>query len=183
MSDVPEVIILCGFSGSGKTETGEQLAKRLGFGFTDTDATVEEALGKTIPEIFLKLGEAKFRFAESDVMRMAIKHRPQVIALGAGTIADENTLAYVKNNGYLIYLRTTPETVYERLRDSHLRPMLQSFSKEEENEKQIVMGRIRELMEVREALYLQANLIVNTEEKSTAEVAAEIENTLRNDEN
>jgi shikimate dehydrogenase len=179
MSDMPEVIILCGFSGSGKTETGEQLAERLKFGFTDTDATVEEVMGKTIPEIFLKLGEAKFRFAESDVMRMAIKRRPQVIALGAGTIADENTLAFVKQSGFLIYLRTTPETVYDRLRDSHLRPMLQAFSKEEEDQKEIVMERIKQLMEVREAIYMQSELVVDTEGKSTADVAAEIESTLK----
>jgi len=181
MSTKPEVILLCGFSGSGKTEAGKLLSENIGYGFTDTDATVEEVLGKSIPEIFLKQGEGKFRFAESDVLRMALKRKPQVIALGGGTIADEQTLAYVRENGFLIYLRVTPETVYERLQNSHIRPMLQSFTQDEEDQKEIVMKRIRKLLEEREKFYLKADLVVNTEGKSTDEVASEIESNLRND--
>lgn len=182
MKKLPEIILLCGFSGSGKTETGKQLSEKLGYGFTDTDATVEEVLGKTIPEIFLKLGEAKFRFAESDVMRMAMKRQPQVMALGGGTIADDNNLAFVKSSGFLIYLQTTPETVYDRVRDSHLRPMLQTFSRDVDDQKEVVMKRIRELMQEREQYYLKADLVIKTDGKSTEEVAAEIEAIMKNDE-
>ena len=57
---LPEIVLLCGFSGSGKTETGKILSEKLGYGFTDTDATVEEELGKSIPEIFLKQGVIRF---------------------------------------------------------------------------------------------------------------------------
>lgn len=180
MSTKPEVILLCGFSGSGKTETGRLLSENIGYGFTDTDATVEEALGKSIPEIFLKLGEGKFRFAESDVLRMALKRKPQVIALGGGTIADNQTLAYVKESGYLIYLRVTPETVYERLQSSHLRPMLQSFTPDEKDQREMVMKRIRKLLDEREKFYLKADLVIDTEGKSTDEVAVEIEKALNN---
>jgi shikimate kinase len=182
MSALPEVILLCGFSGSGKTETGRQLSEKLGYGFTDTDATVEESLGKTIPEIFLKHGEGKFRFAESDVLRMAIKHKPQVIALGGGTISDEHTLAYIRENGFLIYLRVTPETVYERIQKSHLRPMLQQFSEKEADQEEIVMARIRKLLDDREKYYMKSDLVIDTEGKSVDEVAAEIEATLKGDE-
>ena len=179
MNKKPDVILLCGFSGSGKTETGERLSQSLGYGFTDTDATVEEVMGKSIPEIFMKLGEAKFRFAESDVIRMALKNKPQVMALGGGTIADENTLSYVKELGYLIYLRVTPETVYERLKDSHLRPMLQQFTDDEEDQKEMVMKRIRKLLEEREKFYLKADYIIDTEDKSVEEVASEIEDSFK----
>jgi shikimate kinase len=179
METLPDVILLCGFSGSGKTETGKELAENLGYGFTDTDATVEEALGKSIPEIFAKLGEGKFRFAESDVMRMAFKKKPQVISLGGGTIADDNNLKYVKSNGYLIYLRAGVETVYERLRDSHLRPMLQAFSREEDIQKEMVIKRIKELMQERETYYLKADLIIDTDGKAIADVAGEIGDALK----
>ena len=182
MSTKPEVILLCGFSGSGKTETGRRLSENMGYGFTDTDATVEEVMGKSIPEIFLKLGEGKFRFAESDVLRMALKRKPQVIALGGGTIADDQTLAYVKENGYLIYLRVTPETVYERLRNSHMRPMLQSFAPDEEDQREIVMKRIRKLLDEREKFYMKADLIVDTENKSAEEIVLEVESALKNNE-
>ncbi len=181
MKDLPEVILLCGFSGSGKTETGEKLSALLEYGFTDTDATVEEVMKKSISEIFLKLGEAKFRFAESDVLRMAMKRRPQVISLGGGTIADDNSLSYVKDNGFLIYLKVSPETIFERVKKSHLRPMLQTFSKDIEDQKEIVMQRINDLLVERERFYLKADMVVDTESKSVEEVAAEIEANLKSD--
>lgn len=178
MTDIPEVIFLCGFSGSGKTETGEILAKKLDYGYLDTDRTVEETLGKTIPEIFAKDGEGKFRFAEWDIIRMALKSKPRVIALGGGTIGDDNNLAYVKDNGYLVYLQVKPETVYERLLTSHLRPMLQAFSRDEKDQEEIVMKRIRDLLSEREAFYLKADMIVNTEGRTPEEVAEEIKGKL-----
>lgn len=181
MKDLPEVILLCGFSGSGKTETGEKLSTLLEYGFTDTDATVEEVMGKSISEIFLKLGEAKFRFAESDVLRMAMKRRPQVISLGGGTIADDNSLAFIKDGGFLIYLKVGPETIFERIRKSHVRPMLQSFSKDIDDQKDIVMQRINDLLADREKYYLKADMVIDTEGKSTEAVAAEIEANLRSD--
>jgi shikimate kinase len=170
MSKIPPVVLLCGFSGSGKTKTGPQLAESLGYEFLDTDATVEEVLGKSVPEIFLKLGEAKFRFAEADVLRMAVKRSRQVIALGGGTIADENTLAYVKESGYLVYLKVGPETVYDRLGKSHMRPMLQSFTEGQEDQKEVIMKRIRKLLEDREQFYIQADLVIDTEGKTSAAI-------------
>lgn len=182
MKKPPEIIFLCGFSGSGKTETGACLARRLRYGFTDTDATVEDVLGKSIPEIFAKMGEYKFRFAESDVVRMSVEKKPRVISLGGGTIVDENNLEYVRDNGFLIYLRVTPETVYERLRDGHIRPMLEAFSKDEESQKEAVMTRIRRLLDERERYYNRADLVIDTEGKSPEEVAGEIEGTLTREE-
>lgn len=181
MKETRDVIFLCGFSGSGKTETGKILAELLEFGFTDTDATVEEVMGKSIPEIFARVGEAKFRFAEADVVRMSVKQKPMVIALGGGAVDDEKTLEWVKNNGSLVYLKVAPETVYDRLRDSHIRPMLQAFSKSEDNQREAVMKRIQSLLSEREKYYLKADLVVDTEGKSPADVAGEIKESLLQD--
>lgn len=181
MKKPPEIIFLCGFSGSGKTETGRRLAEMIEFGFIDTDATVEESLGKTIPEIFAKLGEAKFRFAESDVIRMATRRRPQVIALGGGAIGDEHKLSYIKDHGYLIYLRVTAETVYERLRNSTLRPLLEVYTDDEERRREAVMKRVNKMLEEREKYYLAADMVVDTEGKSPDDVAREIKEQLGGD--
>jgi shikimate kinase len=178
MKKLPEIIFLCGFSGSGKTETGERLAELIEFGFIDTDATVEESLGKTIPEIFAKQGEAKFRFAESDVIRMATGRPPQVIALGGGAIGDEHKLDYIKDQGYLVYLRVTPETVYERLRNSTLRPLLEVYTDDEGKRREAVMKRIHTLLDEREKYYLAADMVVDTEGKSPEAVAREIQERL-----
>jgi shikimate kinase len=177
----PEIIFLCGFSGSGKTETGRRLAELMEFDFIDTDEAVEESLGKTIPEIFARLGEARFRFAESDVIRMATQRPPQVIALGGGAIADEHKLDYVKERGYLIYLRVTPESVYERLRDSTLRPLLEVYTDDEAKRREAVMKRIHKLLDEREKYYLAADMVVDTEGKSPDAVANEIKEKLTKD--
>jgi shikimate kinase len=171
---VPGIIFLCGFSGSGKTETGEILAKKLNFAYTDTDSVIEQQMGKTIPEIFARSGEAKFRFAENDVIRMATMHQPQVVALGGGAIHDKYMLEYIKSNGYLIYLRTTAETIYKRLQNTHIRPMLQVLHKDEEPNENKVMDRIRQLLDEREEIYLGADKVIDTENKSCEDVAQEI---------
>lgn len=181
MADIPEVILLCGFSGSGKTETGQILAQRLDYGFVDTDEVVEESLGKSIPEIFAMMGEAKFRFAESDVVRMAVINKPHVISLGGGTIDDENNLKYIKHNGFLVYLKVSPETVFERLQKSHVRPMLQSFAVFEATGSAPDIGRIQSLIARREKYYSQADLVIDTENKSPEEVASEIKGKLSQD--
>lgn len=181
MKKPPELIFLCGFSGSGKTETGERLAKLIEFGFIDTDAVVEESLGKTIPEIFAKLGEAKFRFAESDVIRMATRRPPQVIALGGGAIADEHKLSYIKEQGFLIYLRVTPESVYERLRNSTLRPLLEVYTDDEDKRREAIMKRVNKMLGEREKYYLAADMVVDTEGKTPDDVAGEIKERLTED--
>jgi shikimate kinase len=139
---MPEVILLCGFSGSGKTETGNILAKNIGYGFTDTDKAVEDILGKPIPE---------------------------------------NNLEYIKRNGCLVYLKTTPETVHRRLRDSHVRPMLQSFGLSEGKKAAPALERICSLMEKREKYYLQADIVIDTEGRTPDEAAREIKSRLIQD--
>lgn len=175
---VPEIIFLCGFSGSGKTETGTILAGQFGFGFTDTDEAIEALFKKNIPEIFLKDGEKKFRTAEADVICQAVENKPRVISLGGGAIQSDNSLTYIKDRGSLIYLKATPETVYNRLQQSHRRPMLETLSKGKKDEKDAVMARIRSLMAERERFYLSADIVVDTESKSHHDVASEVRSKL-----
>jgi len=181
MSNIPQIIFLCGFSGSGKTETARHLADLIAYDCTDTDEVVEETLGKSIPEIFAQLGEAKFRFTESDIIRMAVKRSPQVISLGGGTIADEHNLKFIRDKGFLIYLKVSPEAIYERLKDSHVRPMLQSFGKDEKEQEQMILKRIKTLLAEREQYYLKADLTINTDGKSPDQVAGEIKDSISQD--
>jgi len=171
-------LYLCGFSGSGKTETGKILADKLGFGFVDTDEMVEAIFGKSIPEIFLKEGERKFRDTEADVICQAVEKRSQIISLGGGAIQSNNSLAYVKDKGCLIYLKASPETIYDRLQQSYRRPMLETLSNGKRNEKDAVMARIRSLTAERERFYLSADIVVDTEGKSCQNVADELRSKL-----
>ena len=182
MSKLPEMIFLCGFSGSGKTEVGEILAGKLSYAYSDTDAMVEGHLNKTIPEIFAQLGEDRFRFMESDVIRITIKNKPQVVSLGGGTIHDNHILEYLKAFGHLVYLEASPETIYERLQNSHMRPMLEVMEKDELSEKDAIMTRIEGLFDERVKYYQQAHTMITTEGKTCEQVAEEIEQVLKSHE-
>ena len=72
--------------GCGKTTIGRQLAARLEFGFTDTDALIEARIGGTIPDYFSKHGEEAFRDIESEVIATVSNLANQVIATGGGSM-------------------------------------------------------------------------------------------------
>jgi len=178
MAKLPDIIFLCGFSGSGKTETGRRLAEMIGYGFVDTDAVLEEVLGSSISHLFAALGEARFRSVESDILRTVVNFTPRVIALGGGTIAREENLIYAKAHGFLIYLKVTPETAYERLDGAQTRPLLRVPARAGEDRRQAVLDRIRHLLGERERYYLQSELMIDTEGKSGDQVAEEIRKAL-----
>jgi len=77
-------VFLVGFMGAGKTAVGKALASARSWGFEDTDAAVEIALGRAIPEIFNELGEGAFREAESAALRMVAGRPRTVVATGGG---------------------------------------------------------------------------------------------------
>lgn len=176
MSDaLPEIIFLCGFSGSGKTEVGEILAKKMNYNFTDTDEVVEGQTNKSIPEIFAQMGEHRFRFMENDVMRMAMQRTPHVISLGGGTIQSVQVLEYIKTYGFLVFLETSAEEIYERLKDSHIRPLLQMVAKQSDDPEKAIKERIKRLYAERIKFFDEADARVKTDGKTCEEVAREIE--------
>ncbi|MBM6887566.1 shikimate kinase, partial [Pseudoflavonifractor phocaeensis] len=54
-------VVLIGMMGCGKTTVGGLLAQQLGFTFVDTDQYIETTLGRSIPDLFAREGEAFFR--------------------------------------------------------------------------------------------------------------------------
>jgi shikimate kinase len=87
------VCVLVGPPGAGKTTTGRALAALLGTGFTDTDAVIEATAGKPIPDIFVSDGEPAFRAMERTAVAAALGSGDGVLALGGGSILDEQTRA------------------------------------------------------------------------------------------
>src|SRR5487761_2537855 len=78
-------IVLMGFMGAGKTTVGRMLAESLGWEFLDLDAHIEQRTGSTVPELFARDGEPKFRRLESTALTNALSHNNAVLALGGGT--------------------------------------------------------------------------------------------------
>ena len=161
-------IILEGFMGSGKTTVSEILSDKLDLELLDTDQAIEEAEGRSINEIFAADGEAAFRSMETDLVNMVVsEHLNQmVVSLGGGLPLREENRQLLKKAGKIVYLRTRPETVYERLKGDDTRPLL----KTEDPQK-----RIRELLEERGEKYeTLADIIIDTDGKDASDIANEI---------
>ena len=161
-------IILEGFMGSGKTTVSELLADKLELELLDTDQAIEEAEGRSISDIFAEDGEEAFRGMETQLLEMvASEHlRDMVISLGGGLPLREENRELLKKSGKVIYLRTSPETVFKRLEGDDTRPLLQT-----EDPK----SKIRELLEDRKERYeLAADIIIDTDDKEPWQIADEI---------
>ena len=136
--------IFVGLPGSGKTTIGRQLSRRLGVPFVDSDHVIEERLGCSIREYFAREGEDAFRDVEQAVLDDLSQHHHGVLSTGGGSVLREANRRHLHERGHVIYLRTSPEDVFRRLRHDTARPLLQVDDP---------LGRLRSLYEVRDALY------------------------------
>lgn len=156
------LVYLTGFMASGKSTIGPILANALGWNFLDLDKVIEDHAGKSIRLIFEENGESFFRELETKTLQRLSELNQYIISLGGGTIISEENLEILKSTGYLIYLETSPEEAYKRLRFKRDRPAL-LFDGEEEPTKVEFLQKINSLLQTRIKYYNQANLKVNTD--------------------
>lgn len=122
-------VILIGFMGCGKTTVGRELAKKLNFRFIDTDYMVQKEEDKSIEKIFDLFGEQYFREIEKNVCYKASNFKNCVISTGGGVIKHEENIVNLRKTGIIIYLRATPERIYENLKYDNRRPLLKNKDK------------------------------------------------------
>ena len=147
---------------SGKSTIGPILANTLGWDFFDLDKVIEAETGKSIRKIFKESGELYFREIETDTLSRLSNLENFIISLGGGTVASEKNLEIVKSSGYLIYLESSSEETYKRLRFKRDRPAL-LFDGDEEPSKVEFIEKINLLLEKRIEYYNQADLKINTD--------------------
>lgn len=155
-------IALVGLPGGGKSTVGRQLAKRIGARFVDSDAVLEERIGMPIRSFFELCGEAAFRDREEAVIHELTHHKgePLVIATGGGAVLRPANRAHLHDRTTVIYLRSSPEELYRRLRHDTQRPLLQVADPQ---------AKLRELYEQRHPLYEEvAHYSVDTGRPSVA---------------
>jgi shikimate kinase len=133
--------------GSGKSTVGRQLARRLGLPFFDSDPLIEQRLGCSIREYFAQEGEAAFRDVEEQVLRDLSAGPTAVVATGGGAVVRPATREALRSAGKVIYLRSTPEELYRRVRHDRQRPLLQVDDP---------LARLRALHAERDPLYREA---------------------------
>lgn len=140
--------------GGGKSTVGRHLARRLGTDFVDTDTVLERRIGGSIREFFEREGEAVFRDLEAHALAELIVATNGVIATGGGIVLREENRQSLRDGTVCIYLRSSPEELFRRLRHDTKRPLLQVADP---------LARLRELFVERDPLYRQAaHFIVET---------------------
>ena len=139
--------------GTGKSEVGRRVARRLGMEFVDCDALVEERTGRTVPEIFEIEGEARFRSLERREIARLSRRWGVVVATGGGAPKDPVNMEALRRAGIVICLTARPEVIWERTRAAGGRPLLAVADPR---------ARISELLAERHSCYAQADCSVDT---------------------
>jgi shikimate kinase len=164
-------IVLIGYRGTGKSEVARQLALRLGWDWVDADVEVELKAGKSIAAIFADDGEPAFRDLEATILAELVQRDRAVLALGGGVVLRPANRSLLRQVTKVVWLTATPETIARRLAadaaTASRRPNLTAAGGLEE---------IRRLLAERTPLYRElGDIEIDTENKSAAEVAAEIQ--------
>lgn len=133
--------------GGGKSTIGRQLARRLDWPFVDTDHVIEDRIGGDIRSFFEREGESRFRDIEAETLAELIQAERGVLATGGGSVIREANRVLLRQRSHCVYLRSTPEELFRRLRHDTKRPLLQVADP---------LTRLRELHLQRDALYAAA---------------------------
>jgi shikimate kinase len=158
-------LALIGFMGTGKTSVGRLVAENLGFEFLDTDELIQARTGRTIADIFAKDGEPAFRELERQVVKELSTREKTVISTGGGLPTNPENLAALKSFALVVCLWAAPEKIWERVRHQSHRPLLHDADPQK---------KIRDLLAARAPFYRQADVLVNTDQRSAREVAGQI---------
>ena len=159
-------IFLIGFMGAGKSTIARTLMKTYNLRLIEMDEQIEAEQGMKIPEIFKEKGEEYFRQLETALLVDLQSQESMVVSCGGGVPMRDCNVEAMKKSGKVIYLSAKPETIYERVHDSHNRPLLEG---------NMNVSYIEELLNKRRPKYeAAADVVVFTDGKSIQEICREI---------
>jgi XRE family aerobic/anaerobic benzoate catabolism transcriptional regulator len=163
-------IALLGLRGAGKSTIGPLLARRLGCSFVELDACIEDATGLQLGEIFQLHGEAYYRATERMVLSRQLAQEPCVLAVGGGIVTDPQSYTMLRRGARTVWLRAAPEDHWQRvLAQGDLRPMADNGQ---------AFGDLRRILAERDALYRQAEVVVDTSTHGVGEVVEAVHSAL-----
>ena len=164
-------IFLIGFMGAGKSTIARTLQRELGFPLVEMDERIVQEQGMSINDIFAQYGEAHFREIESQLVVDLGKQEPSIVSCGGGVVVRPENTQNMKKSGRIVLLKASPETIFERVKNSTDRPILNGHMNVEY---------IAELMEKRCALYEEAaDITIQTDGKTREQICEEIIGKLR----
>lgn len=159
-------IILIGFMGSGKSNVGKLLSKKLNLPLIEMDERVLKQSGRNnINEIFKIDGELRFREIEIEVSKDLQEIKNAIIATGGGIVVNKIIVDYLKRKGrnIIVFLDTEFETINNRIKNNSSRPL---FLNKKESKR---------LFEIRQPLYDNyADIVIKTDNKTVKNITQEI---------
>lgn len=159
-------IAFTGMMGCGKTAIVKELSKFLtDFICIDIDEEIEKISGKKISEIFCQQGEEYFRMIECKTIKEIFKGEKLFIALGGGAFENPENRAVIAKSAYTVYLKTSPEVIFNRIKNETHRPLLKEDCSIE---------KISEILEKRGINYEKADIIIDTGNKTQADIVREL---------
>ena len=159
-------IVLIGFMGAGKTTISDYLSTVFDMEIVEMDQVIEEREEMSIPDIFATYGEEYFRNLETSLLKELQTGKNCIISCGGGAALREENVREMKKNGRVVLLTASPETIYERVKDSNDRPLLNGNNNVEY---------IAELMEKRREKYeAAADIVIQTDGKTVLQISEEL---------
>ena len=162
-------IVLVGFMAAGKSKIGRILADRLKLPFVDTDSEIERSCGIPIAQLFRERGEAEFRRLERELILALLSRPPQVIAIGGGAFANDETRDVLNRQALTVWLDAPFELILKRLTHSTDRPLAAGKSSSE----------LRALFDERLRYYAKAQIRIDTSDADPARILAQLIGKLR----
>ena len=166
-------VILVGMPASGKTTIGNKLAEILpNYILCDTDSIIEKTSGLKIVEIFSKYSEDYFRKLEYDTIKLVCTGKNKIISVGGGAFENKDTREFLLRNSVVIYLETSADIIFERIKTDTSRPLLCD---------NMTIEKITEIMNLRKQNYQSATYTINTDNKTPTQIAQDIIGAIKND--
>lgn len=166
MKTLQQHIFIIGFMGVGKSTISKELSQSYQVPETDTDARIVEKEGMPITDIFDQKGEDYFRKVETGILDELKEEAPCIVSCGGGMVMREENVIKMKAQGKILLLTAEPESIFERVKNSKDRPLLNGNMNVEY---------IAKLMEARRPKYqATADMVVATDGRTPQEIVEEI---------
>ncbi len=171
-------IYFIGYRASGKTTVGKNLAKMLNYKFLDTDQEIVWQSQLEIADIVKKYGWDFFRKKEKAIINSINPADNLIISLGGGAIIDSDNARTIKQNGTVIFLKTSPNIIKKRLlTDANTkknRPSLSGADTQNSLHNNTI-NEVDKILAKREPIYNNiSNIIINTDNKQIEQIICEI---------
>jgi XRE family aerobic/anaerobic benzoate catabolism transcriptional regulator len=160
-------IALIGLRGAGKSTLGTKLAKALAVPFVELDREIEREAGTSLSEIFLLYGQPGYRRYERRCLEKVLeKNERAVIATGGSIVSEPGTYEFLLSTCFTVWLKAAPEEHMARVvAQGDTRPMAGNDQ---------AMEDLRRILDSRDMLYRQADVVVDTAGRSVEKSLAEL---------